>query len=153
MVLQNVVNHQSDYFPQGLEDEETNGNATRNGDTYRMSDVFETMFDLVVKLDENKIHDFEELRMVSFPINMSEQEGQKILGIREGSVKAFWNNGDGTKTEIINIENLPQPEFVQIQIPENSTSFQIQLAFNDKSEAGSFEFEFKVEFNRVNPYP
>ena len=105
-----------------------------------MSNVYETTFDLKV-MDYNNIHANEEPGVIPFSIDMSEQDNQTILGIREGSVKAFWKTGEIKKP--VNREGVDLPEFVNIRALNNSL-LQIELCFQINAAAPNFEFEFKV---------
>jgi len=131
-----------EYFPEALEDEESNGYATLNDNgQYKMSNIYETKFDLMVKMNETKmIHGMEQAGIVSYPIDMSEQDDQIILGIREDSVQAFWKTNGQRKPITRSTE--PQTEYVNIRV--DSSLLQIQLSFDNKEEADHFEFEFKI---------
>ena len=134
-----------EYFPEALEDEEGNENARLNADGhYEMSNVYETTFDLKVVLDYDNIHKNELPGVIPFSIDMSGQDNQTILGIREGSVMAFWNIG-GTKRPVQRPTGVDLPEFVNIRAL-NSSLLQIELCFQINSEAADkFEFGFKVK--------
>ena len=126
-----------------MEDEENNGSASLNDNGfYKMSNIYETKFAYMVKMDDKEKHETEQAGIVSFPIDMSEQDDQIILGIRENSVQAFWNTNGERKPITQNTE--PQAEYVNIRVG-NSSLLQIQLSFDDKAEAAAhFDFEFKV---------
>merc|ERR1712136_687182 len=103
-----------------------------------MSNIYETKFDLMVKMNETKmIHGMEQAGIVSYPIDMSEQDDQIILGIREDSVQAFWKTNGQRKPITRSTE--PQTEYVNIRV--DSSLLQIQLSFDNKEEADHFEFE------------
>ena len=133
------LNHLQAYFPAAFEDEEVSDDGPR-----QMLNVYQIKFDLGVDLDESKIHENERPGVFCFPIDISEQRGQKILGIREDSVAAYWNI-DGNKRRIARRDGVDQAEYVSIRVDENSTKFDIEFSFNRKEIAAShFEFEFKV---------
>ena len=123
-----------------MEDEENNGSASLNDNGfYKMSNIYETKFAYMVKMDDKEIH--EQAGIVSFPIDMSEQDDQIILGIRENSVQAFWTTNGERKPITKSTE--PQAEYVNIRV--DSSLLQIQLSFDDKAAASAhFDFEFKV---------
>ena len=103
----------------------------------------------------------------------NDQDDQIVLGIREGSLQAFWtgtdgrrrirNNQDrdshqnrdfGPRTSVSRAlsesrsQNLNQAEYVEVQVfidSSNTQYIEIQWMFNDPEQAAShFEFEFKL---------
>ena len=106
-----------------------------------MSGVYETRYHFKVQMDHENIHEDEQEGVLSFSIDMSQQEGQSILGIREGSLEAFWSTGGTTRAVHSNGNDL---EYVNIRA-ESKSLLKIDLCFEFNEEAESrFEFEFKV---------
>jgi len=137
-----------EYFPDAIE---RLARKNANGQ-YEMADIYETTIDLIMT-ENNKIPHF--LPGVSkATIDFSEQDDQVILGIREGSVQAFWKHTDGRRQIIEDLE--AQAEFVNVKVRENPSSkiqsvIEIQWMFVDDSAAGKhFEFEFKF-LTKIKP--
>ena len=129
------MNHMQD-FPDVFEE------ISKQNGHYQISDVYETKFNFQVKIDEAHFHEDEQAGVISFPINMSGQESQTILGIRKGSLQAFWIT-DTVRRAVNGTNN--ELEFVNIRAQDDSL-LKIELCFEIASEAAShLEFEFKVK--------
>ena len=128
-----------------------------------MENVYEITFFLKIK-QAGLLHNGVDIAQLQ-----NAQHDQKFLGIREGSVQAFWSGTDGRRRIRNNqdrdslqnrnfgpqasvsralsesrSQNLNQAEYVEVQI-FNTQHIEIKWMFNDPEQAAShFEFEFKL---------
>jgi len=112
-----------------------------------MENIYEITFSLKIKQD-GLYNGIEKATL------QHAQDDQVFLGIREGSLQAFWTGTDGRK-RIRNNQNLNQAEYVEVQlfntIDTNIQHIEIKWMFNDPEQAAShFEFEFKL-LTKVEP--
>ena len=132
-----------------------------------MENIYEITFSLKIKQD-GLYNGIEKATL------QHAQDDQVFLGIREGSLQAFWTGTDGRKRIRNNqdrdsyqdrnfgpqasvsralsesrSQNLNQAEYVEVQlfntIDTNIQHIEIKWMFNDPEQAAShFEFEFKI---------
>merc|ERR1712131_281993 len=131
-----------EYFPDAIE---RLARKNANGQ-YEMADIYETTIDLIMTENNSMPHGLPCVSKAT--INFSEQDDQVILGIRKGSVQAFWQHTDGRRRIIEDQE--AQAEFVNVKVRDESV-IEIRWMFVDDSAAGRhFEFEFKF-LTKIKP--
>ena len=138
------MNHLSDSLPEIIEDK-----ATKNEkDEYFMKDIYETTFTLKLNHSKRLCHTEESAGI--FPpakLDFSGQDDQKVLGIRQKSIQAFWRK-DGDRSQIKTFEN-QEDRCDWVNVVVNDSIVEIKFMFDIPDEA-CYHFEFTFQSGMKN---